>query len=39
MGDIKTLKTIKSYFDDEKYVVDPHSAVGLAAARIVATEK
>ena len=35
----KTLHTIKTYFDEVKYVADPHSAVGLAAARIIAAKK
>jgi len=38
ISDELTLKTIKKYFDDVKYVADPHSAVGLAAARIVAAQ-
>jgi len=38
ISDELTLKMIKTYFDDKKYVADPHSAVGLAAARIVATQ-
>jgi len=35
----KTLETIKTYFDEFNYVADPHSAVGLAAARIIAAQK
>jgi len=38
ISDQLTVQTIKTYFDEEKYVVDPHSAVGLAAARIVAAQ-
>jgi threonine synthase len=36
---VKTSQTIKTYFNEEKYVADPHTAVGLAAARIVAAHK
>ncbi|KAF4603151.1 threonine synthase [Pleurotus pulmonarius] len=34
-----TLKTIKSYFEGSpSYIADPHTAIGLAAAQIVAPE-
>jgi threonine synthase len=36
ISDELTSQTIKTYFNEEKYVADPHTAVGLAAARIVA---
>jgi threonine synthase len=37
ISDDLTLKTIKSYFEEgTPYVSDPHTAVGLAAARIIA---
>ncbi|CAA7269929.1 unnamed protein product [Cyclocybe aegerita] len=37
VSDELTLETIKSYFEGEpSYVADPHTAVGLAAARITA---
>ncbi len=35
----KTLQTIKSYFEEKRYIVDPHTAVGLGAARIIAAQK
>ncbi|KAF4613297.1 hypothetical protein D9613_011174 [Agrocybe pediades] len=38
ISDDLTLKTIKSYFEEHAYVADPHTAVGLAAARIVASQ-
>ncbi|GJE93407.1 threonine synthase [Phanerochaete sordida] len=35
--DEQTLETIRSYFESEpSYVADPHTAVGLAAARMIA---
>ena len=37
---LQTLETIKSYFEDKNsYVSDPHTAVGLAAARIISVQK
>ena len=37
---LQTLETIKLYFEDESsYVSDPHTAVGLAAARIISAQK
>ncbi|KAJ3509829.1 hypothetical protein NLJ89_g5010 [Agrocybe chaxingu] len=37
VSDELTLETIKSYYEgDPSYVADPHTAVGLAAARIIA---
>lgn len=37
---LQTLKTIKTYFEGRpSYVADPHTAVGLAASRIVAAQK
>ncbi|KIM41582.1 hypothetical protein M413DRAFT_445556 [Hebeloma cylindrosporum] len=37
ISDDLTLKTIKTYFEDStSYISDPHTAVGLAAARIIA---
>ncbi|KAF8153208.1 tryptophan synthase beta subunit-like PLP-dependent enzyme [Crassisporium funariophilum] len=39
ISDQLTLETIKSYFQDKNsYVADPHTAVGLAAARIIAPQ-
>jgi len=39
ISDNLTLKTIQLYFEDKtSYVADPHTAVGLAAARIVAAQ-
>ena len=36
----QTLETIKYYFESEThYVADPHTAVGLCAARAVASSK
>jgi len=35
----KTLQTIKIYFEEKKYIADPHTAVGLEAARIIAGQK
>ena len=37
---LQTLETIKLYFEDKNsYVSDPHTAVGLAAARIISAQK
>ena len=37
---LQTLETIKSHFEDKNsYVSDPHTAVGLAAARIISAQK
>ncbi|KDR77309.1 hypothetical protein GALMADRAFT_246661 [Galerina marginata CBS 339.88] len=39
ISDDLTLKTIQSYFEDKtSYVADPHTAVGLAAAHIIAAK-
>ncbi|TFK31723.1 tryptophan synthase beta subunit-like PLP-dependent enzyme [Crucibulum laeve] len=39
ISDQVTLETIRSFFDGEpSYVADPHTAVGLAAARIIAPQ-
>ena len=35
----QTLETIRSYFETYAYVADPHTAVGLAAARLIAPSK
>ncbi|OBZ76673.1 Threonine synthase [Grifola frondosa] len=38
ISDQQTLETIRYYFESEpSYVADPHTAVGLCAARIIAT--
>ena len=38
--DVQTLETIKYYFEsDAHYIADPHTAVGLCAARRVAAQK
>jgi threonine synthase len=34
-GDDEVLETIKGIFDEVGYVVDPHTAVGIKAARLV----
>ena len=39
VSDEQTLETIKYYFDSAKYIADPHTAVGLQVARIVAPSK
>src|ERR1700729_3699870 len=37
---LKTLETIQSYFESApSYTADPHTAVGLAAAKIIASQK
>ncbi len=36
---MQTLETIKYYFESEHYIADPHTAVGLCAARTVASQK
>jgi threonine synthase len=39
ISDQQTLETIKLYFEDKNsYVSDPHTAVGLAAARIISAQ-
>jgi len=39
ISDQQTLETIKSYFENKNsYVSDPHTAVGLAAARIISAQ-
>jgi threonine synthase len=32
VSDLQTLETIKSYYEQVGYILDPHSAVGVAAA-------
>jgi len=40
ISDEKVLETIRSFFEAKNsYVADPHTAVGLAAARIISRVK
>ncbi|KAF8513559.1 tryptophan synthase beta subunit-like PLP-dependent enzyme [Hysterangium stoloniferum] len=36
ISDSQTLQSIRDTFDESKYVADPHTAVGIAAAKVVA---
>lgn len=37
---LKTLETIQAHFESKQpYTVDPHTAVGFSAAKIVASQK
>ncbi|KAF9530596.1 tryptophan synthase beta subunit-like PLP-dependent enzyme [Crepidotus variabilis] len=38
VDDTLTLKTIGKYFEEEHYVADPHTAIGLATAEVIASK-
>ncbi|KAF8639218.1 hypothetical protein AX17_001703 [Amanita inopinata Kibby_2008] len=38
IDDDRTIETIASYYQSSSYIADPHTAVGLAAARTIASE-